>query len=91
MRIRKRRWSCERPADLALLDRHTPPLGGVELFKRIRQCHAMPVVFLTASAEMVQKELLGTGLEPQGYIDVPYSFRRVVKQVEAVLAASKRA
>jgi DNA-binding response OmpR family regulator len=35
-------------ADLALLDKTNPPLGGVELFKRLRARHRMPIIFLSA-------------------------------------------
>jgi len=37
----------EDPADLALIDKTNPPLGGVELFKRLRARHRMPVIFLS--------------------------------------------
>lgn len=74
------------PADIALLDRSNPPLGGLELFRLIRSRHAMPVIFLSAWAEEISAELFEAGLEADDYIPVPFSNRHVVAIVRAVLA-----
>jgi two-component system response regulator ChvI len=76
----------ERPADLALIDRTNPPLGGIELFRRLRRHTAMPVVFLSAWAREVAQQLAGSGLEAEGYIDIPMSYEDVRATVRAVLA-----
>jgi DNA-binding response OmpR family regulator len=68
------------------LDRTNPPLGGVELFRRLRQHTDMPVVFLSAWAEEVQDELAGSGLEADDYIDVPFSLKLVCARAKAILA-----
>lgn len=75
----------DNPADLALLDKTNPPLGGLELYRRIRARHDMPVVFLSAWADEVEQELRGTGSEAQSYIQQPVSHRHVLDVVRKVL------
>jgi two-component system, OmpR family, response regulator ChvI len=74
------------PADLAFLDRTNPPLGGVELFRRLRQHTDMPVVFLSSWAEELQDELAGSGLEADDYIDAPFSLAHVHARAKAILS-----
>lgn len=74
------------PANLALIDKTNPPLGGIELLRRLRQHTTMPVVFLTPWAEELQDELAGSGLEADDYIDVPFSRTHVRSRVKAILA-----
>lgn len=73
------------PADLALLDKTNPPLGGLELFKRLRARHAMPVIFLSAWAEELEDDHKGTELEAEGYHPTPFSQRSVIAMVRGVL------
>lgn len=75
----------QQPADLALIDGTNPPLGGIELFRRLRQHTAMPVVFLSAWAHEVAQQLAGSGLEAEGYIDIPMSYKDLRATVRAVL------
>jgi len=75
----------QQPADLALIDRTNPPLGGIELFRRLRQHTAMPVVFLSAWATEVAQQLAGSGLQAEGYIEIPMSYEDVRATVRAVL------
>lgn len=73
------------PADVALLDKANPPLGGIELFKRIRARHRMPVIFLSAWAEELEEEYKGTALQAEGYLATPFSQRLVVSCVRDIL------
>jgi two-component system, OmpR family, response regulator ChvI len=75
----------DNPVDLALLDNQRSSIGTMELYKRIRARHAMPVVFLSAWAEDIEQELRATGLEADGYIQLPFSHRSLVAQVKKVL------
>ncbi len=75
----------EDPADLALIDKTNPPLGGVELFKRLRARHRMPVIFLSAWAEELEEEHKGTELEAEDYIPTPFSQRLVIANISEVL------
>jgi two-component system response regulator ChvI len=80
----------ENPADLALIDKTNPPLGGLELYRRIRARHAMPVIFLSAWAEEIEDELRRTGMEAQGYIPLPFSRSSVVALVRKALSDSNK-
>jgi CheY-like chemotaxis protein len=62
---------CEHPVDLAFIDGHNPPLGGVELFKPIRQHSNMRVVFLSPSALEIREELRSQSMDVFGYFDTP--------------------
>jgi len=75
----------EAPADLALIDKTNPPLGGIELLRCLRQHTAMPVVFLSAWALELEHQLAGSGLEAEGYIDIPMSFEEIRVKVRALL------
>ena len=81
----------QHPAELALLDVTNPPLGGIELFRRLREHTDMPVMFLSAWAEEAAEELAGSGLEAEGYIQIPVSLAELRKRVRAVLPRSSGA
>lgn len=78
----------DNPADLALLDYMNPPLGGIELFRRLRRRHRMPVIFLSAWATEVSEMLAAEGLSAEGYVDQPYTVRGLLSEVRAALASS---
>jgi two-component system, OmpR family, response regulator ChvI len=76
----------QQPVELALLDITNPPLGGIKLFRRLREHTAMPVMFLSAWAEEAAEELGRSGLAAQGYIQIPVSLAELRARVRAVLA-----
>src|SRR5688572_2114004 len=73
------------PPDIYILPRRGRPLSGIAFFNRIREHSQVPVAFLTANPEVVQKELADIGLEPQAYIDMPFCQRLVVQQMRGLL------
>lgn len=75
----------ENPADLAVIDKTNPPLGGLELYRCIRARHQMPVIFMSAWAEELEHTLRGTGMEAQGYIPMPISQTAVIALVRKAL------
>jgi two-component system, OmpR family, response regulator ChvI len=74
------------PADLAILDYTNRPFNGLELFRRLRQLSDMPMIFLSANAEMLEE--LDVGADE--YISKPYSQRFLVGRVKAVLRRHQR-
>lgn len=74
------------PVDIALLDYTNPPLGGIALFRRLRQQHRMPVMFVSAWADEVCEMLAAERMPAEGYMNLPVSMERVVDQVTAILA-----
>ncbi len=70
--------------DLVLLDIGLPQLDGLEVLKAIRAESNVPVIMLTARAEDVD-ELLGLELGADDYVAKPFSPRKLMARVKAVL------
>lgn len=70
--------------DLVLLDVGLPDLSGFEACRRLRAWSAVPVVFLTARNDEVDR-VLGLELGADDYIAKPFSPRELVARVRARL------
>lgn len=77
---------CDNPADVALVDKNNRPLGGVELFKRLRQRNAMPVIFVTPWAPEIREELEKEWMFAEGYMTTPCSMANLTDLIRDVLA-----
>jgi DNA-binding response OmpR family regulator len=73
--------------DLLVLDVGLPDLNGIELCRRLRQSSGVPVIFLTAHRQEIEKVL---GLEAGGddYITKPFSSAELIARVRAILRRS---
>jgi len=69
---------------LVVLDVGLPDIDGLELCKRIRQSSQVPVIFLTARADEVDR-VLGLELGADDYVTKPFSAAELVARVKAVL------
>lgn len=74
----------ETPADLAILDVMMPRLDGFNLLRRIREQSTMPVMFLTARTDDMDK-VLGLELGADDYIVKPFSISELIARVRAQL------
>lgn len=74
----------QHPPDLAVLDIKMPRLDGMELLRRLRQRHDLPVIFLTSKDEEVD-EMLGLKMGADDYIRKPFSQRLLIERIRAVL------
>ena len=70
--------------DLVVLDMGLPDIGGLEVCRRLRGFSAVPVVFLTARNDEVDR-ILGFELGADDYIAKPFSPRELVSRVGARL------
>jgi two-component system OmpR family response regulator len=70
--------------DLILLDVMLPGLSGVELLRELRTSSKVPVVFLTARAEEMDR-VLGLEFGADDYIVKPFGRRELVARLRAVL------
>lgn len=70
--------------DLVLLDVMMPNLDGLELCRRIRERSRVPIFFITARHDEVDR-IVGLKLGADDYIVKPFSPREVVARVEAQL------
>ena len=73
----------QQPA-LVILDIGLPDINGFELFKELRLNAPVPVIFLTARAEEVDR-VVGLEIGADDYVVKPFSPRELTARVRAVL------
>lgn len=83
------RLLSEDPVDLIILDIGLPDINGLELCKEIRKTHAIPIIFLTARAEEVDR-VVGLEIGADDYVTKPFSPRELSARVKAVLRRTQR-
>jgi two-component system catabolic regulation response regulator CreB len=74
---------------LVLLDIGLPDISGFELFKRLRETSDVPVVFLTARSDEIDR-VVGLELGADDYVAKPFSPRELVARVRTILRRSQR-
>ena len=70
--------------DLIVLDIGLPDINGMELCKKIRKRYAVPVIFLTARTDEIDR-IVGLEIGADDYITKPCSPRELSARVKAVL------
>lgn len=70
--------------DLIILDVGLPDVNGFDLFKEIKKSSNIPVIFLTARAEEIDR-VVGLELGADDYVTKPFSPRELSARVKAVL------
>lgn len=80
----------EAPPALVILDVGLPDLNGFEVFKRIRAFSEVPVVFLTARTDEIDR-VVGLELGADDYVAKPFSPRELVARVRTILRRAARA
>ena len=76
------------PPDLAILDVGVPDGNGFDVCRAIRKTSDLPIVFLTARAEEIDR-VLGLELGADDYVTKPFSPREVCARVKAILRRSR--
>ncbi len=74
----------EHGAALVILDVGLPDLNGFEVFKRLRAFSEVPVMFLTARADEIDR-VVGLELGADDYVAKPFSPRELVARVRTIL------
>ena len=77
------------PPALVILDVGLPDASGFEIFKRLRETSDVPVVFLTARSDEIDR-VVGLELGADDYVAKPFSPRELVARVRGVLRRSAR-
>ena len=80
----------ETPAALVILDVGLPDLNGFEVFRRLRGFSDVPVVFLTARADEIDR-VVGLELGADDYVAKPFSPRELVARLRSILRRASRA
>ncbi len=76
------------PIDLIVLDIGLPDVSGLELCKEIRKHLSVPVIFLTARADEVDR-VVGLEIGADDYVTKPFSPRELSARVKAVLRRTR--
>jgi len=80
---------ADKNVDLVILDVGLPDMNGFDLCREIRQTSSMPVIFLTARTDEVDR-IIGLELGGDDYVLKPFSPRELTARVKAVLRRSTR-
>jgi len=75
--------------DLVILDVGLPDILGFELCKSIRQFSAIPIIFLTARKEEIDR-VVGLEIGADDYVLKPFSPRELVARAKAVLRRTQK-
>ncbi|MBC7956659.1 MAG: two-component system response regulator CreB [Cytophagales bacterium] len=75
------------PPALVILDVGLPDTSGFEVFKRLREFSDVPVVFLTARSDEIDR-VVGLELGADDYVAKPFSPRELVARVRSILRRS---
>lgn len=75
--------------DLVILDVMMPALDGIETCLKIRENHTMPIIFLSAKDEEIDK-IKGLTVGADDYISKPFSSMELLARVKAQLRRYKK-
>ncbi len=78
------RQALAHPPDLMVLDLMLPGIDGIEVCRRLRQSHPVPVIMLTARGD-VDDRVTGLEVGADDYVTKPFSPRELTARVGAVL------
>lgn len=76
--------------DLVILDVGLPDINGFEVCKRIRETSNIPIIFLTARGEEIDR-VVGLEIGADDYVVKPFSPRELVARVKVILRRSQNA
>ena len=80
----------EQPVDLVILDVGLSDISGFEACKQIRSFSDLPVIFLTARKEEIDR-VVGLEIGADDYVVKPFSPRELTARVKAILKRSSSA
>ena len=75
---------AETPFSMAILDVGLPDMSGFDLCRRLRALSALPIVFVTARKEEIDR-VVGLEIGADDYIVKPFSPRELTARVKAIL------
>ena len=72
---------------LIVLDVGLPDINGFDLFRQIRAIRDIPILFLTARSEEIDR-IIGLEIGADDYVTKPFSPRELVARIKAILRRS---
>jgi two-component system OmpR family response regulator len=76
------------PPDLIILDIGMPEMDGLEVCKQIRKSSDLPILFLSARDEEIDR-VLGLEIGGDDYVTKPFSTRELVARVNVILKRTR--
>lgn len=76
------------PVDLIVLDIGLPDINGMELCKEIRKSNSVPIIFLTARSDEIDR-VVGLEIGADDYMVKPFSPRELAARIKAILRRIK--
>jgi len=76
--------------DIVILDIMLPDTNGLEVLKRIRAKHTIPVIMLTAKGDDTDR-IVGLELGADDYLPKPFNPRELLARIRAILRRQDRA
>ena len=77
-------WLDRQQCDLIILDIGLPDVSGFDLCRDIRKKHTLPIIFLTARADEIDR-VVGLEIGADDYVTKPFSPRELSARVKAIL------
>ncbi len=78
----------EKHFDLVILDVGLPDISGFEVCKAIRKNFDMPIIFLTARGDEIDR-VVGLEIGADDYVVKPFSLRELVARVKVILRRNR--
>lgn len=79
----------EKDYELVILDLMLPKMDGIKVCKKIRESKDMPIIMLTAKAQ-IEDKVEGLSAGADDYITKPFSFKELIARIRAVLRRYKK-
>lgn len=79
----------QQPIDLIILDIGLPDINGLEVCKAVQKEHDLPIIFLTARSDEVDR-IVGLEIGADDYVIKPFSPRELTARVKAVLRRTQQ-
>ena len=81
---------AETPVDLIILDLGLPHEDGLQICRRLRQHHEVPILMLTARGDEIDR-ILGLEMGADDYLAKPFHPRELVARIQAILRRTRAA
>ncbi|MES2743313.1 MAG: two-component system response regulator CreB [Pseudomonadota bacterium] len=77
-------WPADATPALVVLDVGLPDMSGLEVCRRLRQFSDVPVIFLTARSDEIDR-IVGLEIGADDYVTKPFSPRELVARIRVIL------
>ena len=79
---------AQTPVDLIILDLGLPQEDGLQICRRLRQSHDIPILMLTARGDEVDR-IVGLEMGADDYLTKPFHPRELIARIQAILRRTR--